>query len=129
MSVSAEDFLAQSVRLLDGDSEIDFRSAISRAYYCNYHTALDAARRLGLPIATSRDCGLHEQLIQSYEAQGKRLKIIARQLRDKKRARAVADYQLDELVPKEEAQLYLKESKTLTAELSRLGQPVQSTGD
>ncbi|HDS1693839.1 TPA: hypothetical protein QEM72_004423 [Pseudomonas putida] len=121
MSVSTEDFLEQANRLLAGGNEIDRRSAISRSYYAVYHCALSAAERLNLPDAVRRDAGVHEKLIGRFETQSKGLKKLARRLRDSKRARGVADYDLDELVPVNEAALVVRGSQLLAADIDRLG--------
>ena len=129
MSVSSNDFLIQGLRLLKGECEIDQRSAISRSYYAAYHAALQAATRLRLPPGDRSDVGAHERLIRKFEGQGKGLKKIARSLRDKKRMRGVADYQLEELVLLGEAEMYVKEVRMLATELNRLGTNIQEVND
>ena len=121
MSVSTEDFLAQASRLLGGEGEMDRRSAISRGYYAAYHCALSAAKRLSLPEAERRDVGAHEKLIGRFECQGKGLKKLARRLRDNKRARSVADYDIGDLIPSGEAVLTVRSSRILAADIDRLG--------
>ncbi|HBK47902.1 MAG TPA: hypothetical protein DDZ74_00760 [Pseudomonas sp.] len=121
MSVSPNEFLAQSRRFLDGQSEIDYRSAVSRGYYSAYHTAEEAAERLALPHSERRNIGAHEQLISRFEATGPGLKRIARRLRDKKRLRCVADYQLDEMVTRDEAKLFIAEVETLAKDIDAIG--------
>lgn len=121
MSVSPDEFHDQAVRLVSQKSEIDSRSAISRSYYSIYHRAVEAAVSLGLPECEKRDAGAHERLFRRFESQGKALKKIARRLRDKKRVRGMADYDLDEDVPVSDAETYIREARLLVADLERLG--------
>lgn len=121
MSVSPDEFLVQSRRFLDGRSEIDYRSAVSRGYYSAYHTAQEAAERLALPPTERRNVGAHEQLISRFEANGPGLKRIARRLRNQKRLRCVADYQLSEMVTKHEAELFVTEVEILTKDIDSIG--------
>lgn len=121
MSVSPDEFHDQAIRLVSQKTEIDSRSAISRSYYAIYHRAIDAAQSLGLPESEKRDAGAHERLFLRFEAQGKALKKIARRLRDKKRVRSMADYDLDEDVPVTDAETYIREARLLAADLERLG--------
>lgn len=121
MSVSADEFLIQGRRLLEGENEIDFRSAVSRGYYSVYHVAQETANRLALPGGVKRDVGAHEHLISRFETKGPGLKKLARRLRDKKRIRCVADYQLDEAVTKDEARLFMAEVERLAQEIDAIG--------
>lgn len=121
MSVSADDFLAHGRDLLEKSHEIESRSAISRSYYAVYHAARCAADKLELSDRENRSVGTHERLIGRYESHGKGLKKLARRIRDKKRGRAVADYQLNAPVSNEEAELFVKEAENLMRDLQRLG--------
>lgn len=119
--MSPEDFLSLSKRLCESQDEIDLRSSISRAYYGAYHAACDTAMRLQLPEAKRYDAGMHERLISRFECNGPGLRKIARRLRDRKRLRAMADYQLGEQVTREEASLNALESARLVQDLTRIG--------
>jgi len=121
VSVSSEDFLQQSRKLCELHAEIDFRSSISRGYYAVYHFAADTAQRLQLPDAKKMHVGVHERLISRFEAVGPGLRKTARKLRDLKRLRAMADYQLDEQVLREEAELCLAEASRLVEHLRNIG--------
>lgn len=120
MSVSPNEFHDQAVRLVIQKTEIDSRSAISRSYYSIYHRAVAAAQSLALPECKKPNAGVHERLFLRFEAQGKALKKIARRLRDKKRVRGMADYDLDEDVPVSDAEIYIREALLLAADLERL---------
>ena len=122
MSVLPDDFFEQGKRLLSGLSEIDRRSAISRCYYAVYHGAVAAAARPELPEAAKKETGSHEQLIRRFEGCGKKgLSKLARRLRDKKRVRGLADYDLDELVHVSDAEFYFREARLLIEDIERLG--------
>ncbi|MBI6605161.1 MULTISPECIES: hypothetical protein [Pseudomonas] len=129
MSVSADEFLILGRRLLEGENEIDFRSAVSRGYYSIYHVAQETANRLALPCGVRRDVGAHEQLIARFETKGPGLKKIARRLRDKKRTRCVADYQLGEVVTKDEARLFVAEVERLAQEIDAIGRGRQELAE
>ena len=129
MSVSTDDFLEQAFRLMEGANEIDHRSAISRGYYAAYHSALETAARLCLPSTQRSDVGVHEKLILRFESQGKGLKKIARRLRDNKRARAAADYDIRDILPISEAIFTVKLSRILVEDLTRLGAEVQGAAE
>ncbi|MBX8534522.1 hypothetical protein K5D33_07265 [Pseudomonas cichorii] len=122
MSVSHKEFHEQAIRLVSENSEIDNRSAISRSYYAIYHCAIETAARLALPECEKRDAGVHERLFLRIESQGKALKKIARRLRDKKRVRGVADYDLEEDVPVSDAEIFIRDARLLMADLEKLGQ-------
>jgi len=123
MSVSADEFLAQSRRLLADGREVDIRSSISRAYYSVYHYAEAAASRMELPQSSRRNIGTHERLFARFDDGGKRLKVIARMLRSKKRLRAAADYDLEESFDTAEASLHIREVESMIKDLDRLAQP------
>ncbi|ROL94152.1 hypothetical protein BK636_02035 [Pseudomonas chlororaphis] len=114
---------------MDGSCEIDYRSAVSRGYYSVYHVAQETADRLGLPCADRRDVGAHEQLISRFEAKGPGLKKLARRLRDKKRIRCVADYQLNEIVTKDEARLFVAEIERLAQDIDAIGRSQQERAE
>jgi uncharacterized protein (UPF0332 family) len=120
MSSSINDFIDQSLRLLAGNHEIDYRSAISRSYYGAYHSAESTADRLELALSSKNYVGAHEKLIDRFEAQGKALKKIAKRIRSRKLMRSMADYQLDESVLRDEAALEIKEAKQLIIDLNAL---------
>jgi uncharacterized protein (UPF0332 family) len=129
LSVSCEDFLSQSKRLCESQDEIDFRSSISRGYYSVYHSASQTAQRLRLPESKRTDVGVHERLISRYEGLGPGLRKIARRLRDRKRLRAMADYQLSEQVLPGEAALSLLEATRLIADLNRIGASTEANAE
>ncbi|WP_155848202.1 hypothetical protein [Advenella kashmirensis] len=66
MSVDNIDFLNFSSAILTPTaSEIEIRAAISRAYYCAYHSAKDFHHGLDSPGSARTDnCGVHETLIR-----------------------------------------------------------------
>lgn len=118
MSVCPEDFSSLARQLIEGGTEIELRAAVSRGYYALYHEAERTAVKLRLEDKQSRSAGAHERLFGRYEAQGKRLKVIAHLLRAKRRLRVVADYHLADEVDPSEAVQFLFEAERLAKEIA-----------
>lgn len=102
MSIRPEDLLDKAKMLAAGDTEMDWRLAINRAYYGAYHMALAIKDQLPQTPQVTRKGGKHEQLLQCFEvAKGKvfagkdqALKI-HRKLKEGRDERRIADYDLD----------------------------------
>jgi hypothetical protein len=92
MSIDTSDLLRLAQQLAAGDSECEWRSGASRAYYAAYHKALDVAD-LCLP-PSSAATGLHRQLSNRFQAEGKTGARLAYALVALKRVRTRADYLL-----------------------------------
>lgn len=95
MSVEATDYIISAESHCLGDSEIDWRNAISRAYYGAFHWAqLNVDRCQALPYSASPG-GSHEQVINRYKHHGEiAAKAISYILVRMKNQRKIADYQL-----------------------------------
>jgi uncharacterized protein (UPF0332 family) len=48
--IRSEEFLIQAERWIQGPDEVDWRSAVSRAYYAAFHAARDLFRNLGFRV-------------------------------------------------------------------------------
>jgi uncharacterized protein (UPF0332 family) len=59
--MNAQDFLTLARALAAGNSEAEWRTAISRAYYATFHTARELLRDLGFVVP--RDDSAHRYLI------------------------------------------------------------------
>ena len=96
MSCTTADFLKVANRLSAGVEEIDWRCAISRAYYCAYHESLTCVH-VCPEIGYVRG-GMHQQTIerfcQSSDGTAKKLGYVLRDLRNRREA---ADYKLDDM--------------------------------
>ncbi|BAO87729.1 hypothetical protein [Caballeronia cordobensis] len=92
MSIEVADLLGLAQQLSSGNSECEWRSGASRAYYAAYHKALSVADRC-LPQSPV-SAGQHERLTDRYKAEGTKGKALAYMLIDLKRVRTHADYRL-----------------------------------
>jgi hypothetical protein len=90
MSINPSDLIGLAQQLVAGDSECEWRSGASRAYYAAYHKALGVADGClpPSPYAT----GVHQQLTDRLLAQGRQGTALAYKLIDLKRVRTHADY-------------------------------------
>jgi hypothetical protein len=107
MTVEASEFLTLARAMLKSDSEINWRSCVSRAYYATFHAALPFAGRLGAPKYFDDGAGCHERLIRRFDDKDNPLAIqrIARELRNLKKMRVDADYRLGRTCTREEAMI------------------------
>lgn len=106
---------------MDGPDEAHMRASIGRSYYAAYHESLEAADRLGLPVAGGSDKGIHARHIERFQGKGKTLAKIAGRLHLAKMKRVKADYMLNEHVGKADSQQQLIACQSLIADLERLG--------
>lgn len=112
MSVKPRDLLDQAVGLKSGTGEVSARAAISRAYYAALHRVGEI---LDESTAKEDDEGnTHLKTIAAVERLAKRVTPgrqaaiqIARVLRQLRRSRVLADYQLEEDVPEHEVEVTL----------------------
>jgi uncharacterized protein (UPF0332 family) len=92
MSIDVSDLISLAKELAAGNSECEWRSGASRAYYAAYHKALIVADDC-LPTSLYA-IGVHQQLSDRFAAEGKKGKALAYKLLDLKRVRTLADYRL-----------------------------------
>lgn len=99
MPIVSADFLTSSKSCLELGSEVDFRNAVSRAYYAMYHEA-----RSSLNCQPNYSGSQHSNLIgylknksenklESYDSF--QMKLLGYRLDQQRRARHEADYDLD----------------------------------
>lgn len=120
MPVCSDELIALAGALLDSEAgEAPIRASIGRGYYALYHEAMSVAGKLSLPDQPARG-GVHEALIAKYQAKGKRLACIARQLRQRKLLRVKADYYIGEDITAKEALVHHRQCQDLIAELRRI---------
>ncbi len=92
--IQPRDFLVQADRLLASGSEVDRRSAVSRAYYAAYHLArVLVAKKCGVVVSKTADA---HQTIQRclMNSQHTQLRSAGSRLESLRGERNVADYQL-----------------------------------
>jgi len=63
MPIEPRDFLDQSRRLIEGNAEVDHRSAVSRAYYCALHCCIHLCQIMPGGFEDS-SASSHESVIQ-----------------------------------------------------------------
>jgi len=120
VSVSNDEIYDLCNVLIGQASEVSYRASIGRAYYAVYHEAVKTADRIGLKNAPVMNAGTHERLYSRYSEPGGSLARLARRMRDCKRLRAKADYDLDCDVSKEQAQLHARQCQNLLSDLRRI---------
>jgi hypothetical protein len=92
--IQPRDFLAQAEQLLTGGSEVDRRSAVSRAYYAAYHLArILVSEKCGVVLSKTADSHqtLQRCLMNSQHAQ---LRAAGSRLESLRAERNLADYNL-----------------------------------
>jgi uncharacterized protein (UPF0332 family) len=119
MAVTPDAYLRAAIAILgaNGASEIDFRSAASRAYYAAYHCAVDLAK--DLPVKSVIKGGYHELVIKTLASAGsdpfgRKCARVAYLLSSMRGTREVADYHLDADFPKTDAEYVVAMVPVLT---------------
>ncbi|GAB5098734.1 hypothetical protein [Caballeronia sp. GAWG2-1] len=92
MSIEVSDLLHLAQQLSAGNSECEWRSGASRAYYAAYHKTLAVADAC-LP-STREVAGQHERLTNRLMTVGNKGRALAYVLIDLKKVRTHADYHL-----------------------------------
>ena len=106
MPIGPRDLLDQSQRLLKGDTEVDHRAAVSRAYYCALHCCILLCRKHpdGFSIVGSSS---HEEAIakliawptqKPFGSVRKQCVALGISLRKGKKLRVRADYSLNSTI-------------------------------
>jgi hypothetical protein len=103
VSIDIHDWLAVAQQLVAGESECEWRSGASRAYYAAYHKALGVAETCLPAPARPAVTGYHERLTDRLKADGKKGLALAYELIDLKRVRTRADYFVHEAFSQEDA--------------------------
>ncbi len=118
MSIAPDDLLSNAKRLCEGKQEFDWRCAASKAYYAAYHQCKVAAETLPEPPYDSKAMGVHDTLIKKFSTQSDlKFKSIGFMLREAKRIRKKADYDIDDLFEQWEAKETIKWAEKILAKL------------
>ena len=111
MAVTAQHFLDSATEIIGRYScEMDARNAASRAYYCAYHLAREAEQYL--PVIDGAH-GKHETLILRFErvtppnAASRDCRLVAQLLRQIRKIRVEADYELARTFRRSDAEVAL----------------------
>ena len=123
MPVSPSDFLTLAKSLSERDSEIEWRSAVSRAYYATYHQLLDFPDRFDMFGEPGQ--GSHDQLFKTLRAAkcrgGKsnaikgKLMVLGNDMLQFKQQRTLADYTLPGTITKSDAQMAVETAESVGA--------------
>ena len=118
MSVTSSDFLTCAESIATGATEIDSRSAVSRAYYSAYHAASEIAD-LHFPDAEAHlSKGAHERLSDRFLGSGNlKAKGVGYMLIVLKKSRHRADYSLNETIDGDEAAQAIANARKIHAQL------------
>lgn len=138
MPIKPRDFLDQSQRLIKGNTEVDHRSAVSRAYYCALHSCIQLCRQLpngfGQDASSSHEKAI-TQLIQwptqkPFGSVQKQCVALGISLRKGKKLRVHADYKLGSTVELLAAKQHLSKMGLITIQadnvLQKLKPPTKS---
>lgn len=123
MTVNSSDFieLAEVALSSDNASEINIRSAGSRAYYGIYHKAREIIEEKKLPTVMIDNSGSHESLIATlYSIGTANAKSVAEGVRSMKKFRHLCDYHLGESVKAKRAKMKVLEARLLIDRMERL---------
>lgn len=113
MAVTPEGLLDAAQSIANGDREVDWRNATSRAYYAAYHRCRLAAQDARLSVAETG--GMHAALIKALTAPltSSSLKSLGYLLEQCRQRRVEADYRIDEKFPRDTADATLADSKRI----------------
>ena len=115
MAVTAKEMLDAAITLGQGNSEVDWRNAASRAYYAAYHRCRRMAEdeRLSIPEGGSAHAALADALVNGINAPIRRIGLVLDLCRAR---RARADYDIDDSFPRELANTVVEDCERLLAE-------------
>ena len=134
MSITAEDFFTLAVRLTSAASETEWRSGVSRGYYACFHLARKASDSFPDNAHFDIKGGTHARLIDKFQTyrpfstpEGKKARQIAYVLRDLKKRRERADYDISLHLSQEEAKTAVEMVRQLQTHIEELAALVRQT--
>lgn len=114
MSVRPNELLEAARELAQGNREVDFRNAASRAYYAAYHRGRQVAKSIGRLQTSSR--GVHSDVIDAlYHPTNAKLKEIAQKLARCRSLRVKADYKIGNSFKQSEAEACTRQADKILA--------------
>jgi uncharacterized protein (UPF0332 family) len=119
--MESTDFIQSANLLIKGPKEIDYRNAISRAYYGAFHACCNLAEKNQLVSLG----GSHEKLVDALKLEPK-FKTIGNQLHDAKIKRRIADYHLNRKITQSEAKNIVRKCVMIQGEVHSLLEPKAS---
>jgi uncharacterized protein (UPF0332 family) len=123
MSVDFDDFLKSAELLFNNpdSKEIDFRNLISRSYYALFHLSREISKTLPVPTGKPSRQGSHEEVIFKFEKHtNTSIKQLGYTLRQRKKVRCKADYDIHEHIMPLEAEQHLLAVKNALKKLEQL---------
>lgn len=113
--MDAIEFLDSAEKIIQNNKEVDYRNAVSRAYYCAYHKTASFVE----PLNLERSFGAtHEKLVGILQNHtNKKLKTIGNKLNALREFRVDADYKLNKPFSFQDAQSALKRTKALLQDI------------
>lgn len=127
MSVTSNHFLLSAEELIKGDREIDFRNSASRAYYSCYLEARSYAKEL--PDVSVGKGGAHIKVIRKFaeysvknenQKRSEAIRKIGFLLDQVKSHRTRADYKIDGVYLKNDAEQTIGEAKKIINKIQSL---------
>ncbi len=100
MAIVTEELLTLARELAEQESEVHWRSAVSRAYYCCYHECRAIAARLPEAPYAAEPKGMHDRIIKQFTTysggaqKSRSLRAIGYILAGFKELRTTADYDI-----------------------------------
>lgn len=122
MSISCNDLFEYAQKLAElGEAEVEYRAAISRAYYAAFHYAAQFYKQVyGVDLPQERGMGMHKTLInylKNPECEEKELRDKSKNLGEKLQkvmlTRINADYKITWQIPKSIALMHLAEVRRI----------------
>ena len=118
MSIAPEELLSNAKILCEGAQEFDWRCAASKAYYAAYHKCKIVGETLPESPYDSQPMGVHDTLIKKFSTQSDfKFKSIGFMLREAKRLRNKADYDIDDPFEQWEAKETINWAEKILAKL------------
>lgn len=113
MAVTPEILLDAAVAIGKGNEEVDWRNAVSRAYYAAFHRCVSVAHdaRLSIPNTSSVHATLIEAFVDPLSPTA--LRSLGYMLEQCRKRRADADYRIDQDFPQNLAETVLADCRRI----------------
>jgi len=122
--MDVKEFLTSAQKLIEKNSEVDYRNAASRAYYCAFHLCRILLEKL--PQSQDNIGTSHQKIIDALLlSSDKRLKLLGNQLKMARQLRHKADYKVDIKFTRYEASRVLSYVRKMVLEVDHFLQSLQ----
>jgi uncharacterized protein (UPF0332 family) len=122
--MDVKEFLTSAQKLIEANSEVDYRNAASRAYYCAFHLCRILLEKL--PQSQDNIGTSHQKIIDALLlSSDKRLKLLGNQLKMARQLRHKADYKVDIKFTRYEASRVLSYVRKIVLEVDHFLQSLQ----